>query len=123
MDVYEGKVTYALSQKEIMELHKRLHHFTILSFNHLTSTAFRAALNQRPAFEYEDEVRFFMVPNDTKKKGSKKEFVTVQWENIINEVRIDKSCTDGEKLVVKQFCESKGIKFIENQKAPMKTTT
>ena len=61
-----------------------------------------------------------MVPNDTKKKGSKKEFVTVQWENIINEVRIDKSCTDGEKLVVKQFCESKGIKFIENQKAPMK---
>lgn len=81
----------------------------------------RQSLIKKPASEYEDEVRFFMVPKNNASNGSsKKKFVDVKWEDIINEVRIDKSCTDGEKLVVKQFCGSKGIKFTENQKAPMK---
>ena len=61
-----------------------------------------------------------MVPNDASKGSSKRKFVDVKWEDIINEVRIDKSCTEGEKFVVKQFCESKGIKFIGNQSTPMK---
>ena len=121
MDVYEGKVTYALSQKEIMELHKKtapFHDFVFQSFDFHRFLGL--LLIKRPAFEYEDEVRFFMVPNDASKGSSKRKFVDVKWEDIINEVRIDKSCTEGEKFVVKQFCESKGIKFIGNQSTPMK---
>lgn len=68
-------------------------------------------LLKRPAFEHEKEVRIFIVPNDEIRnpKARRREdgkfppgvkpnsrYVNIDWVEVIDEVRIDKNCTDFE---------------------------
>ena len=120
-NAYEGKVSYALNQAHILKLHMKGTPYHKPFFQSFNLEKFLALLLiKRPAYEYENEVRFLIVNNNAMptKTDPKRVLVDVLWEKLIEEVRIDKSCADGEKLVVKQFCESKGIRFVEAKITP-----
>lgn len=94
-------------------------------------------LLKRVAFEHEEEIRVFIIPqdNETKEKtrrnkngkfsrGKTPQYVDVQvnWEDLIEEVRIDKSCSDYEKSLLqsmlyslyekqKNYLKAQGISF------------
>ena len=58
-------------------------------------------LLKRDAFEHEKEIRLFIVPNS---QESVKDSIAVDlnWIDLIEQVRIDKRCTDEEKESLKQ---------------------
>lgn len=69
-------------------------------------------LLKRPAFEHEKEVRIFIVPNSPNKSKTRRDsngnlpqpatpkFVDIDWIDVIEEIRIDKNCSDYEKRLL-----------------------
>lgn len=70
-------------------------------------------LLKRPAFEHEKEVRIFIVPNSPNKGKTRRDnngnltqpatpkFVDIDWIDVIEEIRIDKNCSDYEKRLLR----------------------
>ena len=70
-------------------------------------------LLKRPAFEHEKEVRIFIVPNLPNKGKTRRDnngnltqpatpkFVDIDWIDVIEEIRIDKNCSDYEKRLLR----------------------
>lgn len=73
------------------------YYFKNFSINNLLNLL----LLKREAFEHEQEIRFFIVPND-QELMRKNKIVNVDWIDLIEQVRIDKGCTDQEKESLKQ---------------------
>ncbi len=121
-DVYEGKVLYGLDETEIMNLHTKKSPFFKLFFNTFNLNHFLWLLFiKRPAYKYEDEVRFFLVPRVTEsrnKRRPERKYVPVSWGDLIREVRIDENCSDSEKLVINRICEENGIQLVDSQCDP-----
>lgn len=112
--VYEGQVSYKLSEKEILGLYKKESPFYKYFFTPFNLQHFIALLlYKRPAFEYEKEIRFFMVTGDDPKRIKRdiaeRLFVGVDWKSLIMSVRIDVNCSDEEKKTVINTCKRKGI--------------
>lgn len=113
--VYEGKVSYVLNEQDILSLNKKdsplfNHFFVPFNIEHFIGLH----LYKRPAYSYEDEVRFFLIPKIPERrnvlaKKAGKVFITLPWQKIIKEVRIDKRCSTSEKLALRAICEDKGI--------------
>ena len=115
--VYEGKVSYMLSEEDILKIHKKNSPYHTLFFKPFNMEKFIGLhLFKRPAFAYEQEIRFFMVPNTsiqriTTAKKATKLFVKIPWKDIIKEVRIDKRCSASEILALQAVCEDNGIEL------------
>lgn len=112
--VYEGQVSYRLNEKEISDFHKKdspYHDFFFESFNLMHFIGL--LLYKRPAYEYEKEIRFFMIPDmaSERSKGRKAEKlkVTVSWKELIKSVRVDKRCSESEIAALEAVCEKYGI--------------
>ena len=80
--------------------HQYFDHFSLQVYLYLL-------LHKRPVFEHEREVRYFIIPNDqnkekynsnhnAKNKKDYAKFVKIDWIDIIDGIKIDKSCTDYE---------------------------
>ena len=69
-------------------------------------------LLKRDYFQHENETRFFLIPWEAPQKKSKKsrgqygihKDISINWGNIIEEVRIDSKCTDLEYDLLKEAC-------------------
>lgn len=122
--VYEGRAFYDLYEKTILELHERSSKWYNIFFKSFNLEKFIALhLLKRPAFAYEEEMRFFMVPEaiQTRNKNARKAdklFVKVPWANLIKEIRIDKKCSESEILALRAVCEDKGIELTEKTFKP-----
>lgn len=119
--VYEGKVSYKLQEKAISELYKKDSPYHNLFFDSFGLEHFLGLLlYKRPAYEYEKEIRFFMVPNSVSQRSDGRKIeklkVDVSWKNLIKGVRIDKRCSVAEIAVLKAICEKYGIKLDEKAK-------
>jgi hypothetical protein len=64
-------------------------------------------LIKRPAFYYEEELRFFIIPNDEEVKDAI--FPTIQWKDIIKEIIVDVRFSDIEMNILKDYCQKAGI--------------
>ena len=119
--VYEGQVSYKLQEEAISELYKKDSPYHDIFFDSFGIEHFlELLLYKRPAYEYEKEIRFFMVPNSVSQRSDgrkvEKMKVDVSWKNLIKGVRIDKRCSASEIAVLKAICEKYGIKLDEKSK-------
>ena len=87
-------------------------------FNHFSLECYlNLLLLKRDTFEHEEEARIFIIPPDqtTKEKTKRMKngkivtsskdgplYVDIQWEDIIEEVRIDKHCSEYEKSILQR---------------------
>lgn len=123
--VYEGIVYYDLSDEEIdNEIHSANGAYYHTFFDGFDREKFlKLLLIKRKAYEYEKETRLFIVPdafspiNTRTRKGKGETIqVVVDWKDIIEEIRIDKKCSDGEKASIKYALEKAGIIYREVKK-------
>ena len=127
---FEERSIEYLRDKVILDLHKKKspHHnkyfdsFTLDSFLKLVSL-------KRDAYTYEQELRLFIIPqnggNRNRCKKAQYKDVSVEWQNIITKVRVDKKCSDAELASIQRVCFAIGInpvikkyKFIGNLVPP-----
>ena len=126
--VFEGKVLYCRedvingihkkkykasngSEVENENYHRFFDSFDLLSYLNLL-------LLKRDYFKHENEIRFFIIPNDVDKpkakesqKGGTKVFgdsldVDINWADILEEIKIDAKCTNLEYEIFKDACLS-----------------
>ena len=108
-EIYEGAVTYDYSDYQIDGLHLKCSTLYNLYFNNFQKKNYLSLLLiKRPAFKYEEEYRFFIIPE---KQSELKEFIDipVDWTKIIKEIRIDERCSDVEKEAFVAFCNNYNI--------------
>lgn len=100
-------------------------------FNPLTVECYlNLLLLKRYAFEHEQEVRVFIVPNDADKKKKARRgkdgkfpsdvkpgnlFVNIDWIEVIEDIKIDKNCTEYEKSLL----NNKIAELLETKKTEM----
>lgn len=120
MSLYIGTVKY--ENKEIIDnlhqpcigddnhdnnnYHKYFDNFTLQSYLNLL-------LLKRPTFEHEKEVRIFIIPKIGKQKSRRNNngeleknadpiFINIDWVNVIEEIKIDKNCSNYEKELLQE---------------------
>lgn len=117
--IYEGTVFYDLSDQEIDKLNETVGAYYDVFFDNFNTDSFlKLLLIKRKAYEYEKETRLFFVPKDYQTidrtlrsgKGEVKN-VKVNWKDIIEEIRVDKSCSQAELETIKYVCEHAHIKI------------
>lgn len=70
---------------------------------------------KRKAYEYEKEVRFFLIPKDPQgershvKQKSDCRDIPIEWAKLIKSARIDKHCSKAELKSLQQACFAVGI--------------
>lgn len=125
----ERTVTYK-SEEFILKLHKKNNKNRNVYFSKFTLDSFLKLLSlKREAYSYEQEVRLFIIPKIVKKRNRGKktqhEDIKIEWDKIINKVRVDKKCSDAELASIRQACFFVGINpiinnyvFIDHSPAP-----
>ena len=110
--VYEGKMNYSLDEYEISHLHYKDYDIFPMIFNHDFSfkSYMSLLLLKRPAFSYENEYRYFIVP-DKSDSGAPIDqmFPFIPWEELISEVKVSRECTDIELDIIKSFLKIRKI--------------
>lgn len=107
--VYEGDVSYAISDFQIDSLHQKSSPFYAQYFYDFKLDKYlKLLLIKRPAFKYEEEFRFFMIPDNQNIENSHID-VPISWPTIIDEILIDEDCSDVEIEAFKAFCKKYGI--------------
>lgn len=99
---------------------EKLHHPTNINyhlyFDPFTRRSFISLLSlKRKAYEYEKEVRFFLIPKVLQgershgKQKSEYRDIPIGWAKLIKSVRIDKHCSQAELKSLQQACFAAGI--------------
>lgn len=111
---YKEKIINYLHKKEIGD--KRGKKLNTNYSNFFDNFNFRNYINllllKRDYFEHENETRFFLIPRQAPQEKSKKsgdqygihKDVSIDWGNVIEEVRIDSKCTSLEYELLKEAC-------------------
>lgn len=108
-DIYEGAVTYELSDFQINNLHLKESPLYSIYFNNFELKNYlNLMLIKRPAFKYEEEHRFFCIPRD-QQHIEKYIDIPISWKDIIREIRVDERCSGVEMEAFIAFCAKYGI--------------
>ena len=115
--LYEGVVNYDLDGYQIDNLHRRQYPSGMLndlydkmfgSFD--LSSYLSLLLIKRPAFRHEQELRYFMVPQDAMMRGDiESANLHIGWNEILTDISVDENCSDTEIEILSQVLRSKGI--------------
>lgn len=110
--LYEGIVTYK-DEYFINSLHSKDHNSSHLFFDHFSLEKYLSLLLlKRNAFEHEQEVRFFLLPDNQSnplKKGDIPPIdIPINWSKVLVGIRIDSNCTQFEKNLLKEELFTKG---------------
>ncbi len=92
--------------RENVNYHKYFDNFSLQCYLNLL-------LLKRPTFEHEKEVRIFIIPKMGKQKSRRNNngdldkradpiFINIDWINVIEEIKIDKNCSDYEKKLLQE---------------------
>lgn len=92
--------------RENINYHKYFDNFSLQSYLNLL-------LLKRPTFEHEKEVRIFIIPKTAKQKSRRNNkgdleknadpiFINIDWINVIEEIKIDKNCSNYEKELLQE---------------------
>lgn len=108
-EIYEGAVSYDYSDYQIDGIHLKKSSLYNQYFNNFHKENYLSLLLiKRPAFKYEEEYRFFIIPG-TQSKLKPYIDINVPWKDIIKEIRVDERCSDVEIEAFKEFCRKYGI--------------
>lgn len=116
-NLYEGMMFYDFTNEEITSLHLPTSPYHETFFEDFCIEKFlKLLLIKRKAYEYEKEIRLFFVPeeyseidsNTRKGKGCSVE-IRIDWNSIIEEIRVDKCCSKGEMEAIYLVCEKAGL--------------
>ncbi len=106
---YEGSTVYDLDDYTIKNLHKRESLLFKKIFEDFDLTKYlNLLLIKRRAFEYENELRYFILPNNIGKTD--KLFIEFNIKELIKSISIDHKCSDFEYELIKTKCKEAGIK-------------
>lgn len=109
--IYEGPINYSLTDYQINHLHlpsEPLYNSVFESKFDLNNYL-SLLLIKRQAFNYENEYRYFIVPNSGIANDSI--FPTIPWSDMIVEVKVDKKCSDIEIEILSKYLNDSGIKL------------
>ena len=110
--IFEGSVTDNLTDFQIETLHKKDLSSSSLYMQYFNKFQLSNYLNllliKRPAFKYEEEHRYFIVPNNQKLLTQFID-IPISWKDIIKEIRVDERCSEIEIEAFIAFCEKYGI--------------
>lgn len=127
--IYEGTVFYDLSDQEIKTLNAPSGAYYDTFFDSFNMESFlKLLLIKRKAYEYEKETRLFFVPKDYQEIDRSVHsgngdviYVKVNWKDIIEEILIDKKCSQAELETIKFVCKQAGINIHDpNKRGPKK---
>lgn len=109
----EKRVEYK-NENVILNLHKKSSLYYSRYFNPFSFDSFLNLLVlKRDAYEYEKELRLFIIPfGGGMRHGYRKaEYrdVSINWQDVILKVRVDKACSDAELASIQRACFSIGI--------------
>lgn len=122
--IYEGTVFYDLSDQEIDKLNETVGAYYDTFFDPFNTDSFlKLLLIKRKAYEYERETRLFFVPKDFQAidrsvHSGKGDVINakVNWKEIVEEIRIDKNCSQAELETIKYVCDHAHIKIHDPKK-------
>ena len=101
--IYEGTINYELDDYQINHLHFSNYEGYDKVFNSSfgRSHYLSLLLLKRPAFYYENEFRYFIVP----KKGTvnKQTFPTIRWADMVDQIKVDSACTEIEMEILTKY--------------------
>ena len=109
--IYEGPIDYSLTDFQINSLHlpsSGLLYDNVFNMGFELNNYLSLLLIKRQAFNYENEYRYFIVPNNG--EANKQIFPIIPWSDIIVEVKVDKKCSDIEIEILSKYLQDSGIK-------------
>ena len=113
MTLYESKMNYELTDEELNSIHLAKSPLHVSYFEDFSLQSYLTLLSlKRTAFYYEDELRYFIVPNN--RITDKTLFVNFQWKDVVTEIFVDEKTTDTELEIVTKYCKNSGIVIVEN---------
>ena len=110
--IYEGPIDYSLTDDQINRLHLPSSGYlydSIFNNNFSFHNYLSLLLIKRQAFNYENEYRYFIVPNDG--KANDRIFPTIPWSSMIVDVKVDKKCSDIEIEILSTYLKENGIEI------------
>jgi len=113
-ETFEGSVNYEYSDSIIDSLHKDSKQYHDDYFDNFSLEKYlNLLLIKRGAFEYENEIRYFLINN--KPTTENKIFVEVSPKDLIEEVHVDRHCTEFEMELITNACLNAKIKVVPNK--------
>lgn len=105
--IYEGYMNYSLSDKEIMDLHNpnNINYNTVFLNNFCLDNYLSLLLLKRQAFYYENEYRFFIIPEHYNKDEI---YPKVNWKTIIDKIFVT-DCSEIEMEIFYKYLSRQGI--------------
>lgn len=110
--IYEGPIDYSLTDDQINRLHLPSSGYlydSIFNNNFSFHNYLSLLLIKRQAFNYENEYRYFIVPNDG--KANDRIFPTIPWSSMIVDVKVDKKCSNIEIEILSTYLKENGIEI------------
>jgi len=109
LDFYEGSANYSFDDSIIDNLHLRdKEHYNDYFKNFDLEKYLNLLLIKRKAFDYEHEIRYFLVNNT--EETSKTLFISFNNLDLIEEIWYDKDCSEYEINHIKTICTKNNIK-------------
>lgn len=108
--VYEGPMIYDYSDSEIRKLHLKEYHRHDILFGKFQLDNYLNLLRiKRSAFYYENEYRFFVVPQNQMDVAENYMYIPIDWNNVIDEIKIEAKNSKETKITFKNFLFTNGI--------------
>lgn len=126
MKIVEKKVVY-MPESKIRDTHKRGSELYGKYFSEFNIHRFLELLSiKRNAYDYEKEVRMFVIPDlfakrDVRKGKGDHYDIRISWKDVINKIRIDKNCPEAELQSLYLNLIINGIKLEFKKKCPFAT--
>lgn len=114
--VYEATMKYDYSDNDISHLHeKNSKNFSSLFGDFELKNYLNLLRIKRKAFEYENEYRFFVVPQNQNSVTDEYIYVPIDWMDIVREISVESNAKEETKADVRKFIDSIGFKIQLNE--------
>lgn len=101
--IYDSSMYYRYTDEIIDNLHKKESIYYSRFFKNFTLESYLTLLSlKRPAFAYEKEVRFFVIPNN-QKNFKDFEDIIIPWKELVNCISIGEGCSATEKELLYEY--------------------
>lgn len=108
--IYESQMIYSLTDDEI----NNIHHYSSSNYKELFENfnleSYLTLLSiKRPAFSYENELRFFIIPQNQNDIKIKNELdINISWGDITTKISIDEKCSSTENMILADYWNRMG---------------
>lgn len=110
--IYEGPMDYSHTDYIINTLHltSNKKHSLIFNSHFNLDNYLSLLLLKRQAFYYENEYRFFIIPQKNRKKKAKDIiYPYIEWPMVVEEIHIDHQCSKIEMDILHYYCKKYGL--------------